>query len=103
MPFMSLSNPHRIYIFLVFYYYHSLHEIQGYFEAHKMLAVTPSGSLIDPLDKDLNPDNSAQPCPLLTGLWEMALPNGNEKHSANRPKDDPRAFAARVLDYHVDG
>jgi len=71
-------------------------------DAHTMLALSPSGFIIDPTDKELNPFNDAQPCPLLSGLFEMGAPTKNEEQTADKSEDSPHAFDHRVLDYHVD-
>lgn len=60
----------------------------------------PDGSIIDPWDKAANPNNVAQPCPLLSGLWEMGAPALDKYDKAKShhltPKDSVHSF-----DHHV--
>jgi len=80
--------------------------VGGIFEKHKMLAVQTNGSIIDPWDPVVNPRHDAQPCPLLTALWEMGAPSAESrarvhKFWKHRPKDSIHAFDHRVGKYYV--
>jgi len=76
----------------------------GELEEHQMLALSPIGSIIDPLNEEVNPQNIAKPCPLLTGLWRMGAPfSGKERRNkGHSPSDSVHAFDHKVKQYHVD-
>jgi len=79
----------------------------GTFAEHKMMAIYPDGTIIDPTIEEMNAHNVAEPCPLLTGLWEMGIPTSEERAKDHMfrqsvPQDNVHAFDRFVRSYHVD-